>query len=123
MDHRLSTIKLTAAERATATAGGKLTVRRAVEWPLTHRTPLLDQAYVDAGCTSIWGPGPYLKVPDPDPRDGERYIDRISCPWGYPPQRVRVMRSRLVLTIAEVSLAHSATESWEWVITFDISTT
>jgi hypothetical protein len=119
MPHRLCTIKLTAAERDAVRACGKVTADRPVEWPLAYRVPFFEQAYVDPGGTDIWGPGPYLKVPCQDPRDGERYIDRVFCPWGYPPQRVRVMRTRMFLRIVNVSLTQRGSDNWAWVLTLE----
>ena len=119
MPYRLCTIKLTAEERAAVRADGKITVHRPVEWSLAQRIPFFEQAYIDRGGTDAWGPGPYLKVPCQDPRDGERYIDRVFCPWNYPPQRVRVMRSRVFLRIANVSLTQRDTDAWEWMLTLE----
>jgi hypothetical protein len=114
------TITLTGVEREALEHDGQVVVRRPVEWPHAHRTPFFAEAYVDPGGTELWGPGPYLKVPDQDARDGEKYVDRVFCPWGYPTWRLRLMRSKLSLTVASLGLAKSGVGDWEWVISLRI---
>jgi|GEM_PF-5895019 len=111
---RLSTMKLSAAERAEIARAGRTNLRRPVVWPLPDRTPDFARAYPDRGGTDIWGPGPYLKVPnvfigDPDGKG----VDRVFCPWGYPPDRVRVMWSGMYLQFAGVKLDHVRPDAWE----------
>ena len=50
-------------------------------------------AWTDRG-GSLWGPGPYLKLPFkwPDDQDG---AERIHCPYGYPEDDPAVKSVRL----------------------------
>jgi hypothetical protein len=114
---QLSMIKLTPAERALLDADGQAVVHRPVEWVISCRVPRFEAARVDRGGTAVWGPGPYLKVPDRDPRDGEDYVDRVFCPWGYPPRSIRVSHRKIRLTLLAVELTHSGPAEWEWLLT------
>jgi hypothetical protein len=114
---QLCTIKLTASDRAALRDGSSAELRRQVEWTIPNRVPSFDRAYVDAGGTDLWGPGPYLKVPNRDVRDGGEYVDRIFCPWGYPPRKLRVMRTRSSVAIEKIGLEQSDACAWCWVLT------
>jgi hypothetical protein len=91
-------------------------LRRPVEWPLPDHTPDFARAYTDPGGTDIWGPGPYLKVPSRVADDTWEPVNRVFCPWGYPPDRVRVARSSMYLQLAAVELARVGPAAWEWVL-------
>lgn len=83
----------------------------------SQTSPDLARAYTDQGGTSIWGPGPYLKVPNRIAGDDEwEPIDRVFCPWGYPPDRIRVAWSAVYLQLRTVELARVGPSSWEWVL-------
>ena len=115
--HRRSLVALSSAERADLSHAGQVVVRRAVEWPLRDSVPDFARAWVDAGGTDVWGPGPYLKVPNRvDGRDDE-LVNRVFCPWGYPPDRVRISWSARYLQLDAVMLSRVAPSSWEWVLT------
>ncbi len=115
--HRRSVIKLSADERAALAATGRAAVRRPVEWPLPDHTPDFARAYADPGGTDIWGPGPYLKVPSRIAGDDtSEPVNRVFCPWGYPPDRVRVTRSSVYLQLAAVAVARVGPAAWEWVL-------
>ncbi len=113
--HRRSTISLSTAERAQLCESG-VTIVRALTWPpqLNDYEPNFDRAYVDPGQTEAWGPGPYLKVPNTQ-CDAER-ISRIFCPWGYPPDQVRVSRHQTYARIDRVGLALKGAQ-WQWQLT------
>ncbi len=115
--NRLCTIKLTSAERATLKRDGQITAHRPIDWPHAPHVPFFAEAYKDPGHTDLWGPGPYLKVPNQDPRDGETYIHRVFCPWGYPPRRVRLMRTTISLNITSIELTKSDSNHWQWLLT------
>ena len=115
--YRRSLVKLSAAERTALAANGRAVLRRMVEWPLPDRTPDFAGAYTDPGGTDIWGPGPYLKVPNRSMGDaGWEAVNRVCCPWGYPPDRVRIFHSSAYLQLAAVELARIGPETWEWVL-------
>jgi hypothetical protein len=115
--YRRSLVKLSADERAALATTGRAALRRPVDWPLPGRTPDFRRAYIDPGSTDIWGPGPYLKVPNRFAGDEDwEPIDRVFCPWGYPKDRVRVARSAVYLQLVAVELARVGPTSWEWVL-------
>ena len=115
--YRRSIVKLSAGERATVATTGRAALHRLVEWPLPDHTPDLTRAYPDPGGTDLWGPGPYLKVPSRIAGDDDwEPVNRVFCPWGYPPDRVRVARSAVYLQLAAVALARVGPASWEWVL-------
>jgi hypothetical protein len=75
----------------------KSVTRRLVKWPANlkrWRVPDWSRAWVDPGGT-IFGPGPYLHVPDrhvSDPWEEDPEDDvsrRVYCPYGYPEEGVR----------------------------------
>jgi hypothetical protein len=76
-------------------AGTKTQTRRLVKTPLEctvhDRRPLWDQIVVDPGGT-VFGPGPYVKVPYTGGDMGEDVIDstRQRCPYGYPGEHLWV---------------------------------
>ena len=111
-----TTIKLAAAERAALVDGGLVTLVRPVEWPLPDATPHFERAYVDRGGTDIWGPGPYLKVPNWSRTWGEELINRVFCPWGYPPRRLRVERTTRRVRIERIELARLEAGGWHWLL-------
>src|SRR4051812_4541566 len=94
---RRSLVKLSEDERAALAATGRAALRRPVEWPLPERTPDFARAYPDSGGTDIWGPGPYLKVPSRAAGEDWEPVNRVFCPWGYPPDRLRLAWSRRYL--------------------------
>ncbi len=109
---RRSIVKLRPEDRARLAETGRVTARFPVEWPIPEYRPDLAKAYVEAGDTDIWGPGPYLKVPN---RQGDtEVVNRVFCPWGYPPDRLRLARSRTYLEIAGVALDRVGEAAWEW---------
>lgn len=114
--HRHSILKLGASEKSLLTSTGQAVLRRPVEWIIPHRLPRFEHAYVDEGGTEIWGPGPYLKVPDVDPSDGSAFIDRVFCPWGYPPRSIRVSYRKFRLNLLAVEVARSEPGIWEWLL-------
>ncbi len=68
--------------------GRKRMTRRIVKLDaeLRKRNGDLNKALVDPG-GSLWGPGPYLKVPcatDIDGSDDGGTVQRVHCPFGYP---------------------------------------
>ena len=109
-----TTIKLAAAERAALSDGGLVTLVRRVEWPLPEATPPLDRAYVDCGGTDVWGPGPYLKVPNTPWASIEEVVNRVFCPRGYPPRRLRVDRSSRRVWVERIELFRTMAEHWHW---------
>jgi|SRR5581483_11773433 len=116
--YRRSLVKLSAVERTALSASGRSVLRRPVEWPLRDRTPDFARAYPDPGGTDIWGPGPYLKVPSRvTSGDDWEPVNRVFCPWGYPPDRVRVAHSSVYLQLATVELERVGLTAWEWVLT------
>lgn len=114
---RRSTIKLSPSEKAKLAGGGTLVLHRPVEWSIPGRVADLGRSRVDPGGTDVWGPGPYLKVPNQHPADAEEVWNRVFCPWGYPPDRVRVAWTSTYLEITRIDLGR-ATDSgqWEWVL-------
>jgi hypothetical protein len=113
--YRRSLVKLSAVERSALATTGWVALRRPVEWPLPDQTPDFARAYTDPG-GSLWGPGPYLKVPSRIAGDDWEPVNRVFCPWGYPPDRVRVARSAVYLRLAAVELARVGPAAWEWVL-------
>jgi hypothetical protein len=114
--YRRSLVRLSAAERQALATAGQVILRRPVDWPLPYAVPDFTRTYPDPGY-GLWGPGPYLKVPNP--RAGEDYepINRVFCPWGYPPVRLRVAHSRVYLRLADVTLVRTAPAAWDWLLT------
>ncbi len=115
--YRRSLVRLSAAERESLAADGLVVLRRPVEWPLPDAVPDFTRAFTDTGGTPIWGPGPYLKVPNRPA--GEKYepVNRVFCPWGYPPDRLRVAHSGVYLRLAAVALDRTAPAAWDWLLT------
>ena len=75
-------------------AGSKTQTRRPVVWDEKPLVPFFERAWVDPGGTSLFGPGPYLKVPchhpeDPKGKGYERTV-RVRCRYGYPGARLWV---------------------------------
>jgi hypothetical protein len=114
--YRRSIIKLTVGERQSLATLRQVTVRRAVEWPLVDRTPRFERAFVDPGGTDLWGPGPYLKVPTSGGDDQYEAVNRVLCPWGYPPDRVRISRSPRYLDLVGVGLVRDPDGGWSWIM-------
>lgn len=115
--HRRCTIRLSAAERDVLSAAGTVTLWRPVEWPLAEKVPDFNRACPDPGGTDIWGPGPYLKVPNRRPGDDWEAVNRVFCPWGYPPDPLRVPWRSLRLTLAAVTLERASAHAWDWLLT------
>jgi len=114
---RRSIIKLTADERAALECTGTIVLARPVEWPLPERTPFMDRAYIDPGGTCVWGPGPYLKVPNVGPDDEGELVNRVFCPWGYPPDPLRAFRRNMHMRLERVEIVRVAGAAWEWRLT------
>lgn len=115
--YRRSLVKLSPVERAALAATGRAALRRPVERPLPFSVPDFSRAYTDAGGTDIWGPGPYLKVPNRIVGDDDwEPINRVFCPWGYPPDRLRVARSAVYLRLEAVALDRVGPAAWEWAL-------
>ncbi len=110
-------VKLGAEKRAELAKNGRVQLRLPVEWPNPESKPLFEEAFIDPGGTDIWGPGPYLKVPNYIKAHDERSINRIFCPWGYPPDRVRVSRRAMYLQLGAVELERVGDAAWEWILT------
>jgi hypothetical protein len=108
-------VKLSPLERATLATEGRVVLCRPVEWPLPGKLFDFGRAYVDAG-GALWGPGPYLKVPNRRPEDDWEVITRLFCPWGYPPDRLRVARSKLYLRLTTVELERRSAGYWDWLL-------
>jgi hypothetical protein len=117
--YRRSLVKLSVGERVALTETGQATLRRPVEWPLPGREFDFSRAYTDSGGTDIWGPGPYLKVPNRWPRDTWEAVNRVFCPWGYPPDRLRVAHKSVYLRLMEVNLACTGPAASEWLLTVE----
>lgn len=113
--YRRCLVKLSPSERATLATAGRVVLRRPVEWPLPGKLYDFGRAYADAG-GSLWGPGPYLKVPNRRPGDDWEAITRLFCPWGYPPDRLRVARSRVYLRLTAVELEQRSPGRWDWLL-------
>ena len=67
-----------------------------------------------------FGPGPYLKVPNREPGDDDpdfEVVNRVFCPWGYPPDPVRAFRRNLRMRLERVDLVQVAPAAWEWRLT------
>jgi hypothetical protein len=113
--YRRSLVKLSPIERAALLASGRVNLRRPVEWPLSEKLFDFSRAYPDVG-GALWGPGPYLKVPNWKPDDDWEAVNRLFCPWGYPPSRLRVAWSSVYLQLQAVNLHQIDTSTWEWVL-------
>lgn len=109
-------IDLRETELAEFRASGVTRFARPIEWPVPNVTPDFRAAYIDRGGTPIWGPGPYLKVPNVT-SDGDALVNRVFCPWGYPPERLRIRGLEGSATISIVELECDAPGSWNWVVT------
>ena len=118
--YRRSIIKLSAEERAQILAGGMAVLRRSVEWPLADRIPDFGRAYVDPGGTDIWGEGPYLKVPNRFPEGECEGVNRVFCPYGYPPDQLRIARAKSYLQITAIELEKSGETAWDWLLSVKI---
>lgn len=112
---RRSIVKLAPEERAALESGGHVVLARPVEWPCPERVAFMDRAYPDPG-GGDWGPGPYLKVPNIAPGE-EEVVNRVFCPWGYPPDPVRAFRRKLRMRLECVDLVRVAPAAWEWRLT------
>lgn len=112
---RRSILALAVGERAGLLANGEVTIRRPVEWPLPGSVPDFAAAYIDPGGTDVWGAGPYLKVPNTPP-GSDALVNRVFCPWGYPPQRLRVARRRAYVELTAVRLRRAEPRRWEWLL-------
>jgi hypothetical protein len=77
----------------------------------------MQRAYVDPGGTDIWGAGPYLKVPNVGPDDGGEVVNRVFCPWGYPPDPLRAFRRNIHMRLERVEVVRVADAAWEWRLT------
>lgn len=113
--HRKNTIKLSSQERNSLNSGTVLILKK-VEWPLIDSTPLMEHAYVDPGCTEIWGKGSYLKIPNVPHDTDKTLVNRIFCPWGYPPDKLRVAWHKTYVEIEKVTLVQSYAV-WYWQLT------
>jgi hypothetical protein len=114
---RRSIIKLSSDERATLECTGSVVLARPVEWPLSDRTPFMDRAYIDPGGTDIFGPGPYLKVPNVGTDGDGEVVNRVFCPWGYPRDPIRAFRRNVRMQLERVELVRVAEAAWEWRLT------
>jgi hypothetical protein len=121
--YRRSLVKLSADERIALAENDRVVLRRPVEWPLENAVPDFSRAYTDPGGTDIWGPGPYLKVPSHRLGDDFEPVNRVFCPWGYPPDRLRVAHTRTFLRLAAVQLERITPTIWEWLLTIEPWTT
>ena len=116
---RRARIKLAAEERSELSQAGRVVLHRPIEWPVEGRIPDFDRGYVDAGGTDIWGPGPYLKVPNTGVRDGEfETINRVFCPWGYPPDTLRISWSKRYARLVHLDIARAG-NGREWLIALE----
>ena len=113
--YRRSLVKLSPAERATLATKGRVGLHRPVEWPLPGKVCDFGRAFPDAG-GSLWGSGPYLKVPNRCPGNDWDAVNRLFCPWGYPPDRLRVAWSGVYLRLESVELARVGPASWNWIL-------
>jgi hypothetical protein len=112
---RRETIELTPQELEDLRTRTATQVLRPVEWPLPDSIPHFQDAYLDPGGTPVWGPGPYLKVPNTN-LDGERLTNRVFCPWGYTGNELRIDSTGSFATISDLSLAKAANSEWIWAI-------
>jgi hypothetical protein len=117
--YRRSLVEPSVEERAALAISGRALLRRPLEWPLPNRVPDFSHAHTDPGGTDIWGPGPYLKVPNQPIGEDWEPIDRVFCPWGYPPDRLRVSHSQVYLQLAAVEPARIDQATWEWRLTVE----
>lgn len=115
--HRRSNIRLSAEERRVLERSGQVTLLCPLEWPLPDRIPHLDRAYIDPGGTDIWGRGPYLKVPNYATYHEEQMVNRVFCPWGYPPDRLRIAHHSRYVQLVAVELLCSEAGQWQWQLT------
>jgi hypothetical protein len=121
--YRRSLIRLNGAARATLRTEGAVTVPFPVEYPLEEFAPHFEDAYVDEGGTDFWGPGPYLKVPGDlrEPTDdSSRAVHRIFCPWGSPPDRLRIAHRAQYVWLERVDLAQ-VDGTWTWLLTVAVA--
>ncbi len=116
--YRRSLIKVMPEERQNLRTHGRAILRRPVEWPLPNRVPVFARAYIDPGGTDIWGPGPYLKVPNRAADEPDEVVNRVFCPWGYPPDRLRVARTSRYLRLLVVQLVRDE-DRWLWLLTVE----
>ena len=114
---RRSMIKLSADERAALEHKGNVVLARPIEWPLPDRIPFMDRAYVDPGGTDVWGVGPYLKVPNVGREDEGEVVNRVFCPWGYPPDPLRALRRKIHMRLESVEIVRVVDAGWEWRLT------
>lgn len=111
---RRSIIRITVDERVVIERTGAAVLVRPIEWPLPERTAFMDRAYVDPGGTDVWGAGPYLKVPNVGSADEGEVVNRVFCPWGYPPAPLRAFRRKIRMRLERVEIARVADTAWEW---------
>ena len=117
--YRQSLVKLTRDEKRELEDHGKVVVHRPVEWPLPDRIADYSRATIDPGGTDIWGPGPYLKVPNRGGGPDDEAVNRVFCPWGCPSDRLRITRSQTYLRLAAIDLVQSGPAAWEWQLTLE----
>ena len=114
-------IKLTSVQRAAIGAGQRIVVEESVVWPISIGEPLFNEAVVDGDPSpgSLWGTGPYLKVPNRRRnREGEwTAVNRVFCPWGYPPDRIRLAHRSDYVALEKVYLAQRGAAAWVWILT------
>ena len=112
-----SGLHLHAREKQLLFAHGTTRVARPVVWPVLDCTPHFENAYVDPG-DGLFGPGPYLKVPNGADDADFLSVNRVFCPWGYPPRRLHIgRRTRGGLHVVEVVREGN---DWMWLLTLDI---
>ena len=117
--YRKSVIKLRAEQRKLLETQKMIVLQFPVEWLDATRIPVFAEAYEDPGGTDIWGAGPYLKVPNIGKENGGdgRLINRLFCPFGYPPDRLRISRHSIYVQISRVELKRVSPELWVWLLT------
>jgi len=111
-----SIIKLSISEKAQIATDSEAILRRPVKWHLPDRIPDFGRAYVDPGGTDIWGEGPYLKVPNRFPEGKFEGVNRVFCPYGYPPDRIRIARAKSYLQITAIALEESGDSACDWLL-------
>ena len=115
---RRTKVSLTEVELVSLDRSRRALVRRDVEWPVPDTIPDFASAYVDTGGTDIWGPGPYLKVPNRPLASDDDWVstNRLFCPWGYPPDQLLVEKDGRCVALTDVALEHQAPDRWTWVL-------
>ena len=114
---RNPTVKLTPEQKDCIKQNGCVVVKYPIEWPLDEFEPDFSSAYIDEGNTDIWGSGPYLKVPN---LQGEVLAtNRVFCPWGYPPDEVRLSRHKDRYRISAVQIERKVDGEWFWILNLE----